>query len=74
MITKTEARRGRQIVLGTIVFLIAAAAILWSYNTLAAGLFGLAEMEFRHAVAAEFLLIAAGAVFGLRQTARRLTD
>lgn len=74
MIAKTEVRRGRQVVLGALVFLIAAVGILWSYNTLAADLFGLARMEFRHAIAAEILLIAAGAAFSLRGTARRSAD
>jgi hypothetical protein len=41
-------------------------AILWSWNTLAAELFGLAPMEFRHALAAALLVVATGALFGLR--------
>lgn len=56
---------GRIAVMSLIALFFCGVAILWSWNTLAVDLFGQPALEFRHAVAAEFLLIAAGSLFGL---------
>lgn len=53
----------RNLALGLLALALAAAGILWSWNALASDLFGLTRMELRHAVAAEVLLITAGALF-----------
>ncbi len=56
-----------RIALGAVVALaLTGVAILWSWNTLAAGLFGLAPIEFRHALAAALLVVAAGTLLRLR--------
>lgn len=61
-----------RIALGAVMALaLTGVAILWSWNTLAAELFGLAPMEFRHALAAALLAVAAGALFGMRGRLRR---
>ena len=73
MIAKHENGRGRHIAIGALALLVAALGILWGWNTLAADFFGLTRMEFRHALAAEVLLIIAGALVGLRGDFRRVT-
>ncbi len=65
--TSATGARGRSSLLG------AGLAILWSYNTLLSDFSGLARMELRHALAAEILLIAVGALLGLCGTLRRFT-
>lgn len=40
-------------------------AILWSWNTVAVDLFSQPRMEFRHAIAVVFLIVALGALFAL---------
>ena len=54
------------ILVAATIFATAAVAILWSWNTIATDMFGLARMEFRHAIATEILLLAIGALVGLR--------
>jgi hypothetical protein len=43
----------RTAALGLALGLVAAIVLLWAWNTVAAGLFGLATAQFRHALAAE---------------------
>jgi hypothetical protein len=72
MFAKHECGRGKPIVLGTLAVLTAGIAILWGWNTLAADHFGLKPIEFRHALAAEVLLIAIGGLLGLSGIVRRV--
>lgn len=52
------------VVLGVLGLALGAAVLLWSWNTLAAGLFGLPLAGFRHALAAEAAVVT---VFALRR-------
>ncbi|MBV1904129.1 MAG: hypothetical protein KUG58_10910 [Marinosulfonomonas sp.] len=63
---------GRTIVMSLIAVFFGGVAILWSWNTIAVDLFAQPEMEFRHAVAVELLLIAAGSLIGLPSLFSRL--
>ena len=56
---------GRTIAMSLIAIFFGGVAILWSWNTFAVDLFAQPEMEFRHAVAVELLLIAVGSLVGL---------
>ena len=51
-------------VLGVLGLALGAAVLVWSWNTLAAGLFGLPAAAFRHGLAAEAGLVT---VFALRR-------
>ncbi len=44
-------------------FLLMAVAIIWSWNTLATDIFGLAEIQFKHAIAMGLGLVALRFVF-----------
>jgi hypothetical protein len=48
----TRYRPGRRLLTGLTSALLAAVALLWAWNTLAAGLGGLPEVQFRHGLAA----------------------
>lgn len=74
MFAKHEDGTGKKVAIGLFAAIAAGVALLWGWNTLAADFFGLARMEFRHALAAEVLLIAAGALVGLRGIVRRVAD
>ena len=63
---------GRTIILSLIAILFGGIAIFWSWNTIAVELFAQPEMEFRHAIAVELLLIAAGSLIGLPSLFSRL--
>ena len=65
---------GRTFVISLIAIVFAGIAILWSWNTLAVDLFGLAEMEFRHAVAMVLSLIAIGSLVGLPSRFNRIQE
>ena len=45
-------------------YLVGAAIILWSWNTIAVDVFGASSIAFRHAIAFEALVAAFGAAFG----------
>lgn len=63
--------RGRTLALALGGAFLAGVAVLWSWNTLAADLFGLPEMEFRHAAATALAISVVGAVAALPWFARR---
>ncbi len=56
---------GRILLVGTAIVLIGGIAMMWSWNTLAVDLFQLPAVKFRHAIAAELLLISLGAGLGI---------
>ena len=56
---------GRVVAMSLVAVVFGGIAILWSWNTIAVDLFAQPAMEFRHAVAAELMLIAGGSLVGL---------
>lgn len=68
----TENRgRGRALALALGGSFLAGVAVLWCWNTLAADLFGLPEMQFRHAIAAASAILVVGGLAALPRFARR---
>jgi hypothetical protein len=65
---------GRTIIMSLIAVFIGAIAILWSWNTIAVDMFAQPEMEFRHAIAVELLIIAAGSLFSLSNLFKRFAE
>ena len=65
---------GRAIVYALVALLVGGIVILWSWNTVATDLLGHPEMEYRHALAIELLIISAGALLGLPTLLRRFTE
>jgi hypothetical protein len=56
---------GKRLLIGTAIVLVGGIAVMWSWNTLAVDLFHLPAVKFRHALAAELLLISLGAGLGI---------
>lgn len=56
---------GRNALFALLALLAPGIAILWSWNTVVVDLYGQPEMQFRHAIAVEFLVVGLGALFSL---------
>lgn len=65
---------GRTIVLSLSAVFFGGVAILWSWNTVAVEMFAQPEMEFRHAIAVELLIIAAGSLLSLPYLFKRFSE
>jgi len=63
--TPQTRQHGRTIGLGLFAVLLCSIAILWSWNGLMAELFGLPQMEWRHALALCLLALCLGTLIGL---------
>ena len=56
---------GKRLLIGTAIVIVSGIAVMWAWNTLAVDLFQLPAVKFRHAFAAELLLISLGAGLGI---------